>query len=58
MNGYGQTECSPMISLVYPDAPEEKKKTTVGTPMQGIELKFIDVETKKKQNLVSQEKSL
>ena len=47
MNGYGQTECSPMISLVYPDAPEDKKKTTVGVPMQGIELKFEDPETKK-----------
>ena len=47
MNGYGQTECSPMISLVFPDAPEIKKKTTVGTPMEGIELKFMDPETKK-----------
>lgn len=47
MNGYGQTECSPMISLVYPDAPNEKKKTTVGVPMQGIEIKFMDPETKK-----------
>ena len=42
MNGYGQTECSPMISLVYPDAPKEKKKNTVGTPMEGIELAFMD----------------
>ena len=47
MNGYGQTECSPMISLVYPDLPDEKKRTTVGVPMQGIELAFMDPETKK-----------
>ncbi|MBQ6730830.1 MAG: acyl--CoA ligase [Bacilli bacterium] len=47
MNGYGQTECSPMISLVYPDAPEDKKKTTVGAPMQDVELAFMDPETKK-----------
>ncbi len=47
MNGYGQTECSPMISLVYPDAPKEKKKTTVGIPMEGIELAFMDPDTKK-----------
>lgn len=47
MNGYGQTECSPMISLVYPDLPDEKKRTTVGIPMQGIELAFMDPETKK-----------
>ena len=49
MNGYGQTECSPMISLVYPDASAEKKKTTVGIPMRDIELKFIDPETGKVQ---------
>ena len=47
MNGYGQTECSPMISLVYPDAPDEKKKTTVGTPMRDIDIKFMDPESKK-----------
>ena len=46
MNGYGQTECSPMISLVYPNAPQEKKKTTVGTPMEGVELAFMDPNTK------------
>lgn len=47
LNGYGLTECSPLISLVYPDAPEAKKKNTVGTPMEGIELVFMDPETKK-----------
>ena len=46
MNGYGQTECSPMISLVYPDAPREKQRSTVGTPMEGIELAFMDPLTK------------
>ena len=47
MNGYGQTECSPLISLVYPDAPKIKQMTTVGTPMKGIELAFMDTNTKK-----------
>ena len=47
LNGYGQTECSPLISLVYPDAPDIKKRTTVGTPMKGIELAFMDPDTKK-----------
>ena len=47
MNGYGQTECSPMISLVYPDSPKEKQKSTVGTPMEDIEIKIMDVNTKK-----------
>lgn len=47
LNGYGQTECSPLISLVYPDAPRLKQLTTVGIPMRGIELAFMDPATKK-----------
>lgn len=47
LNGYGQTECSPLISLVYPDAPRSKQLTTVGVPMKGIELAFLDPVTKK-----------
>ena len=47
MNGYGQTECSPLISLVYPNSPREKQKTTVGTPMEDIEIKIMDVNTQK-----------
>lgn len=47
MNGYGQTECSPMISLVYPDSPAIKQRTTVGTPMEDIEIKIMDPATKK-----------
>ena len=46
LNGYGQTECSPLISLVYPDAPREKRKSTVGLPMKGVELAFMDLSTK------------
>ena len=45
MNGYGQTECSPMISLVYPGSPVSKQKKTVGVPMEGIELAFKDPAT-------------
>ena len=47
LNGYGQTECSPLISLVYPDAPRSKAKTTVGLPLEGIELAFMDPASKK-----------
>ena len=47
MNGYGQTECSPMISLVYPDSPKEKQMTTVGTVMKDIEIAFMDPGSKK-----------
>lgn len=47
LNGYGQTECSPLISLVYPNSPKKKQMSTVGLPMDGIELAFMDPETKK-----------
>ena len=46
LNGYGQTECSPLISLVYPDSPRSKQMATVGIPMKGIELAFMDPATK------------
>ena len=46
MNGYGQTECSPMISLVYPDSPKEKKNSSVGLPMEDIDIKIMDVVSK------------
>lgn len=46
LNGYGQTECSPLISLVYPDSPLEKRKTTVGLPIKGIDIIFQDPKTK------------
>ncbi len=46
LNGYGQTECSPLISLVYPDSPLEKRKATVGLPIKGIDIIFQDPKTK------------
>ncbi len=45
LNGYGLTECSPLVSLVYPDSPVEKKKT-VGLPMDDIEIIIQDPNTK------------
>lgn len=47
MNGYGQTECSPLISLVHPDAAPQKKKTTVGKILKDIDVKIIDIDNKK-----------
>ena len=55
MNGYGQTECSPLISLVYPETPMEKKRTTVGQIMNDIEVKIQDVTTK--EDITGQKKS-
>ncbi len=47
MNGYGQTECSPLISLVYPDVDPIKKKKTVGKIIKDLDVKIIDVDAKK-----------
>ncbi|MBP9840921.1 MAG: AMP-binding protein [Simkaniaceae bacterium] len=41
IEGYGITECSPMVSLVYPG--DERKG--VGKPLPGVELCTIDPET-------------
>ena len=46
MNGYGQTECSPLISLVYPGSPASKQRTTVGKIMDDIDVIIQDVNTK------------
>ena len=46
LNGYGQTECSPLISLVFPDSPSLKQKTTVGKIMDDIDVIIQDTETK------------
>ena len=45
MNGYGQTECSPLISLVDSSSPEDKKRSTVGKIMDDIDVRIMDVNT-------------
>ena len=47
LNGYGQTECSPLISFVYPDSPEDKRKETVGKMLDDIEFVIQDPISKK-----------
>ena len=47
LNGYGQTECSPMISLVFPNTPKNKRSSTAGTVMEDIEIAIMDIKTKK-----------
>ena len=39
---FGQTEASPMITQVPPDASEDDKARTVGLPLPQIEVKIID----------------
>ena len=47
LNGYGQTECSPLISFVYPDSPKDKMKKTVGKMLDDIEFVIQDPTSKK-----------
>ena len=47
LNGYGQTECSPLISFVYPDSPIDKRKNTVGKMLDDIEFVIQDPISKK-----------
>jgi len=43
--GYGQTESSPIATLTRPDAPLEKRVSTVGTVAPHEELKVVDPDT-------------
>ncbi len=47
LNGYGQTECSPLISFVYPDSPKDKRIYTVGKMLDDIEFVIQDPTSKK-----------
>ena len=47
LNGYGLTECSPLISFVYPDSPKDKKEKTVGKVLNDIEFAIQDPISKK-----------
>lgn len=42
---YGQTETSPLVSMTRSDDPIDKRVSTVGRPLPGIEVKIVDVVT-------------
>jgi len=42
-NVYGMTETSPVATLMSPDAPFQKKTSTVGHVGPQVEVKVIDV---------------
>ena len=44
-NGYGLTECSPGCCYCSPYAPLEKRRETMGTAMDFVEMKIIDPNT-------------
>ena len=42
---YGLTETGPTVSMTRPSDPEEKRLTTVGRPLPGVEVMAVDVLT-------------
>ena len=44
LEGYGITECSPIVSANRPDA---NKPGTIGQPFPGIEVRVVDIDTQK-----------
>jgi fatty-acyl-CoA synthase len=42
---YGSTETGPTVTVTRFDDPEEKRLTTVGRPLPGVEIKAVDVLT-------------
>ena len=42
---FGQTECSPVASMTYPDDHFDDKANTLGPPMPNTEVKIIDPDT-------------
>ena len=45
-NSYGLTEASPIITANRLDDPVEKRRTTVGRPLPGIEVRIVDDDNK------------
>ena len=44
INGYGQTECSPIISVASGEDRLEQRAVTVGRPLKGLDVKIWDRE--------------
>jgi fatty-acyl-CoA synthase len=42
---YGTTECSPVITMTRCDSPKQYKTTTVGLPLEHLEVKIADSES-------------
>jgi fatty-acyl-CoA synthase len=42
---YGLTETGPTVSMTRPDDPPERRLTTVGRPLPGVEVGVVDLET-------------
>ncbi|MBR6331894.1 MAG: acyl--CoA ligase [Dehalococcoidales bacterium] len=52
LNGYGLTECSPLVSLVFPGSPANKRQTA-GLPMDDLDIIIQDTATKE---IITEEK--
>ncbi|MBV8557406.1 MAG: AMP-binding protein [Planctomycetaceae bacterium] len=45
--GYGQTEASPIITMTSADDPIEVRVGTVGRPLPGVEVRLVDLATRR-----------
>ena len=48
---YGLTETGPTVAITRFGDPEEKRRTTVGRPLPGVEVRAVDVATREPQGL-------
>jgi fatty-acyl-CoA synthase len=46
VTSYGSTECATNLTLPLPDDPYEVRINTLGTPLEGVEVKIVDPETR------------
>jgi fatty-acyl-CoA synthase len=46
VSSFGATECSSNLTLPYPDDDYETRMYTLGTPLEGMEVKIVDSETR------------
>jgi fatty-acyl-CoA synthase len=46
VTSYGSTECATNLTLPLPDDPYEVRINTLGTPLDGVEVKIVDPETR------------
>jgi fatty-acyl-CoA synthase len=46
VTSYGSTECATNLTLPLPDDPYDVRINTLGTPLEGVEVKVVDPETR------------
>ena len=44
VSSYGSTECATNLTVAHPDDPYDARINTVGRPVDGMEVKIVDLE--------------